>query len=87
MAGTAASDRLRIAVDSSDYFIDLRYVAENQGKRRITIDNTAKECRIPMAEAGELICEFAPEEKALGGLGNMDFDDVAEALAAFWKDY
>ena len=87
VAGTAASDRLRIAVDSSDYFIDLRYVAENQGKRRITIDNTAKECRIPMAETGELICEFAPEEKALGGLGNMDFDDVAEASAAFWKDY
>lgn len=87
VAGTAASDRLRIAVDSSDYFIDLRFVAENQGKRRITIDNTAKECRIPMAETGELICEFAPEEKALGGLGNMDFDDVAEASAAFWKDY
>ena len=87
VAGTAASDRLRIAVDSSDYFIDLRYVAENQGKRRITIDNTAKECRIPMAETGELICEFAPEEKALGGIGNMDFDDVAEASAAFWKDY
>lgn len=40
-----------------------------------------------MAETGELICEFAPEEKALGGLGNMDFDDVAEASAAFWKDY
>ena len=87
VAGTAASDRLRIAVDSSDYFIDLRYVAENQGKRRITIDTTAKECRIPMAETGELICEFAPEEKALGGIGNMDFDDVAEASAAFWKDY
>lgn len=87
VADTVASDRLRIAVDSSDYFIDLRYVAENQGKRRITIDNTAKECRIPMAETGELICEFAPEEKALGGIGNMDFDDVAEASAAFWKDY
>lgn len=87
VAGTAASDRLRIAVDSSDYFIDLRYVAENQGKRRITIDNTAKECRIPMAETGELICEFAPEEDALSGIGNMDFDDVAEASAAFWKDY
>lgn len=40
-----------------------------------------------MAETGELICEFAPEEKALGGIGNMDFDDVAEASAAFWKDY
>lgn len=87
VAGTAASDRLRIAVDSSDYFIDLRYVAENQGKRRITIDNTAKECRIPMAETGELICEFAPEEKALGGLDSLHFDDVAEASAAFWKDY
>lgn len=87
VAGTAASDRLRIAVDSSDYFVDLRYVAENQEEGRIVIDNTAKECRIPMAETGELICEFAPEEKALGGLGNMDFDDVAEASAAFWKDY
>ena len=87
VAGTAASDRLRIAVDSSDYFVDLRYVTENQEERRIVIDNMAKECRIPMAETGELICEFAPEEKALGGLGNMDFDDVAEASAAFWKDY
>lgn len=87
VAGTAASDRLRIAVDSSDYFVDLRYVTENQEEGRIVIDNTAKECRIPMAETGELICEFAPEEKALGGLGNMDFDDVAEASAAFWKDY
>lgn len=87
VAGTAASDRLRIAVDSSDYFIDLRYVTENQEEGRIVIDNTAKECRIPMAETGELICEFAPEEKALGGIGNMDFDDVAEASAAFWKDY
>ncbi len=87
VADTVASDRLRIAVDSSDYFVDLRYVTENQEERRIVIDNTAKECRIPMAETGELICEFAPEEKALGGLGNMDFDDVAEASAAFWKDY
>ena len=87
VAGTAASDRLRIAVDSSDYFVDLRYVTENQEEGRIVIDNMAKECRIPMAETGELICEFAPEEKALGGLGNMDFDDVAEASAAFWKDY
>ena len=87
VAGTAASDRLRIAVDSSDYFVDLRYVTENQEERRIVIDNTAKECRIPMAETGELICEFAPEEKALGGIGNMGFDDVAEASAAFWKDY
>ena len=87
VAGTAASDRLRIAVDSSDYFIDLRYVAENQGKGRIAIDNTAKECRIPMTETGELICEFAPEEKALGGLDSLHFDDVAEASATFWKDY
>ena len=87
VADTVASDRLRIAVDSSDYFVDLRYVTENQEEGRIVIDNTAKECRIPMAETGELICEFAPEEKALGGLGNMDFDDVAEASAAFWKDY
>lgn len=87
VADSVASDRLRIAVDSSDYFVDLRYVAENQGKGRITIDTTAKECRIPMAETGELICEFAPEEDALSGIGNMDFDDVAEASAAFWKDY
>ena len=49
-----------IQTEKADYFIDLRYVAENQGKGRLAIDNTAKECRIPMTETGELICEFAP---------------------------